>query len=448
MKCFLCQSSKNSKCDDENQKRNCTCSIKAKCAECVQKEQKKQLVLQNKYKEQTQLMAGLNKTLQSKQSEYRKIDQIHNKIKEELRIEEEQLMEDFEIERSDPDTKLVVVLGNTGDGKSTFCNRIKCDTSKFGNKSVFVTSHEPQACTKKHFKSTTTINSTQITVVDTPGFYDPAGEDHDRRHGNMLCKYLKGCGGVNAFVLVRNSTNIRYDSSFQEMLKAYQNMFGNDFFNRLIIIATRVDYNNEAYLTMKQDISMKTAICKQFKVNDIPVIPMGIDNYKDAISTFATMIPTDKLECHNISSPINELYSKISLIEKQVEEKKNEINLIQMEIDTTQQQFETDKSLKFCRYIEKIDAFLMQKIGKLYCQATKNELKQFNWYKDNGYDWIDAFLQQTTGEKPSRVHRPKQRAEARRPSRGENREMDGRASAVGRQRVGEKPAEGERPSNG
>merc|ERR1712110_18000 len=103
----------------------------------------------------------------------------------------------------------------------------------------------------------------------------------------MLCKYLKGCGGINAFILVRNSTNLRFDLSFQQMLKSYSKMFGANFFDRLIIIASRCDQNNDTFEDMNIAKSMKESLIE-----------------------LAHSIPSPKFECEDICSPINELYSK------------------------------------------------------------------------------------------------------------------------------------------
>jgi len=143
-------------------------------------------------------------------------------------------------------------------------------------------------------------------VVDTPGFNDSFG--NDRTHSNRLCKYLRGCGGINAFVLVRNGANARFDAAFQAMLREYHAMFGNGFFTRLIIVATHI----EGFVKMQfQKKALSDDIRNLFRLNrDIPVIPIGFKGYLDSLLEMANVVPVDKQQFDRIKSPIEELKRK------------------------------------------------------------------------------------------------------------------------------------------
>eukprot|EP01084_Bolivina_argentea_P109218 195194_1 len=208
--------------------------------------------------------------------------------------------------------KVVIIIGNTGDGKSTFCNRLSGDQSKFGDKGPFQTSGLSDACTTTISYKKVSIDNNDICFVDTPGFNDGSG--NDRYHANNICKYLKGCGGINSFVLIRNSTNCRFDGPFQALLKQYADIFGAEcFFSHLIVIATRVDCNNEQFIKYKQAESLQKNIMalaqQKYNINNlnmsaIKVIPIGLENYKISICEFANNIPTVKFECDAIKSPL------------------------------------------------------------------------------------------------------------------------------------------------
>ena len=89
------------------------------------------------------------------------------------------------------------------------------------------------------------------------------------QHSNRLCAYLKGCGGINAFVLVRNGANVRFDQAFQNMLKQYHEMFGQKFFERLIIVATRIEYVTKTqYEQNNQEKVLREDICNLFNLRD------------------------------------------------------------------------------------------------------------------------------------------------------------------------------------
>ena len=67
-------------------------------------------------------------------------------------------------------------------------------------------------------------------------------DNDDIHHANNLSLFLCGTSGVNAFILVKNGTNIRLRSSLQSMIESYQNTFGiEDFWSHLIIIFTNIE---------------------------------------------------------------------------------------------------------------------------------------------------------------------------------------------------------------
>ena len=47
-------------------------------------------------------------------------------------------------------------------------------------------------------------------------------------HKNLVVRYLKGCGGINGFVMVISNRD-RMDGSIQQMLTEYETLFGYEF---------------------------------------------------------------------------------------------------------------------------------------------------------------------------------------------------------------------------
>merc|ERR1712013_584729 len=151
------------------------------------------------------------------------------------------------------------------------------------------------------------------------GFNDSTGRD--REHCNRLCAYLKGCGGINAFVLVRNGANVRFDMSFQEMLTQYQDMFGDQFFESLIIVVTRIEgFIKKNYEKNNQEEVMRRDICEKFELGNlkIPVIPIGFEDYDDSLRAFVKAIPSKRREIEAIKSPIDDLKAQHATLQKKM----------------------------------------------------------------------------------------------------------------------------------
>eukprot|EP01083_Nonionella_stella_P085010 235417_1 len=284
----------------------------------------------------TRTINALSTQLQQKQSVF---DAKHSELMDiarQIAVEEKEI-EAFRMERSDNSNKIMITLGATGGGKSTFCNRMWGDTSLFGDdeKSPCATSGDSKSCTQDNCKLVVQIGSERITMIDTPGFGDSFGRD--RQHGNRLCAYLKGCGGINAFVLVRNGTQPRFDQAFQEMLKQYHEMFGEMFFKRLIIVATRIDsrINKMQFDRNKTDRTLRSDICAMFNLNEeIPVIPIGLQSYEDSIAKLVDTLPDDKWTPRHIKSPIDGLKARHSAVQSQENTLRQQMSEVQVQINT------------------------------------------------------------------------------------------------------------------
>jgi len=251
--------------------------------------------------------ATLAAQLQAKEGEHNAVHDRVMALATQIAMEEKEI-ESFRVEREDDSTKVIVTLGMTGGGKSTLCNRLKGDQSTFGNQGGCPTSGDGRSCTQNNAKVVVQIGQRRVTVVDTPGFGDSGGRD--RQHSNRLCTYLKGCGGINAFVLVRNGANVRFDQAFQGMLRQYHQMFGRGFFERLIIVATRIEgFTKMQYEQNNQETVLRQDICNLFDLNNlvIPVIPIGFEQYGESIEALVNAVPSDRQQFEQVKSPIDEL---------------------------------------------------------------------------------------------------------------------------------------------
>eukprot|EP01084_Bolivina_argentea_P033934 62751_1 len=259
------------------------------------------------------------------------ISNINNQI-----VTEEKAIYKFSVERSDKSNRIIVLIGNTGDGKSTLANRLCCDVSVLANNGPFETSNANQSCTLKMQK----YNKNKLCVIDCPGWND--GNGNDNAHTNNLCAFLRGSGGINAFIVVRNATNCRFDANFQRKLQGLGYVFGDAFWKNLIIVLTHVDKgmremqfaNGNKTKQMKEDVSK---LCNGLNKN-VAVIPIGLDNYSGKLKMIMNNVSYNRFMCDNIRSPIDDLKAKKNTLINKQTGIQHRINVIKNNINNVDRQ--------------------------------------------------------------------------------------------------------------
>ena len=128
----------------------------------------------------------------------------------------------------------ILVLGKTGNGKSTLCNYILgYEKNKFNiSNSADRCTTNVQGCISKKFPD--------IFMIDTPGLDDPHGED--QKIINEIREQLKTnhCQGIKAIILLVNLNDTRLSSDDQRIISIYAKMFPNrDFWQHVGIVFTK-----------------------------------------------------------------------------------------------------------------------------------------------------------------------------------------------------------------
>merc|ERR1719229_1370358 len=121
------------------------------------------------------------------------------------------------------------------------------------------------------------------------------------------------------------------------MLKQYHKMFGDMFFENLIIVATGVDskINKVKFEKFKQTESMQNDIKTKFDLDtDISVICIGYECYEDSITSLVKVISDKRVECKDIKSPIDELKQKRLRMKCDNDTLTNEVERIKREISS------------------------------------------------------------------------------------------------------------------
>eukprot|EP00483_Globobulimina_turgida_P000019 UN00019 len=129
---------------------------------------------------------------------------------------------------------------------------------------------------------------------------------------------MRGSKGINAFIVVRNATNCRFDANFKDKLRYLGYVFGDVFWTHLIVVLTHVDKgivatqfaNSNKTKEMQDDVSK---LCNGLN-KTVAVIPIGLDNYNGKLKMIVDAIPQNRFICTHIKSPIDDLRSKRSVL--------------------------------------------------------------------------------------------------------------------------------------
>jgi hypothetical protein len=133
---------------------------------------------------------------------------------------------------------VVIVIGQTGAGKSEFGN------AYLQNSNSFFASDGPDAATIETHAKCETIDGVTRYFIDTQGLDDTQGVDN--AHVQQMVSFLKAWEkGVNAIAIVINGQHPRFDAGTQKLIKIIHVFFNNPkFWNNVCIVFTK-NYRDE-----------------------------------------------------------------------------------------------------------------------------------------------------------------------------------------------------------
>merc|ERR1712215_424750 len=129
----------------------------------------------------------------------------------------------------------IVIVGATGSGKSSLANAfLGCDPRK--NDCMFTVCDEMDSCTKETSYGTGLWlgSGKNMTVVDTPGFGDSDNED-EALIEEMMDVLANKLVHADTLLLLVNGQTTRFTAGLQTMLKRMTLMFGQDWWDYVVV---------------------------------------------------------------------------------------------------------------------------------------------------------------------------------------------------------------------
>ena len=149
------------------------------------------------------------------------------------------------------DVSSIIVLGETGTGKSSFCNNLclqpKCQVGEGLNSET----EKVQGIKCEGIYD-------DIFIIDTPGLNDSNGQEQDILNINLMNEYIRQNPRIKGIIILLKFTDNRLTGSVKQSLKAFAEMFPmNDFWSHVIFILSHFYANTQEEKQRRKEILLR-----------------------------------------------------------------------------------------------------------------------------------------------------------------------------------------------
>lgn len=141
-------------------------------------------------------------------------------------------------------TTSIITLGETGSGKSSFCNTLFTSQQ-------FLVGHSLDSQTEKVEGKYGEGEYKDIFIIDTPGLNDSEGEQKDKDNIKEMKDYIKKNPRIKGILMVFNFNDNRIKGSVKESIKIFYDFFPMpNFWEHVILLFSHYDTKNEEKINL------------------------------------------------------------------------------------------------------------------------------------------------------------------------------------------------------
>eukprot|EP01083_Nonionella_stella_P016663 46560_1 len=302
-------------------------------------------------------------------------------------------------------SRVVMVIGPTGFGKSLIANRLlgnehdiddimeskECDfTVAEGGNTKSVTNKLNKKSKIVHITAgKNKEDSFVLSVVDTPGAFDSNSIDDD--YNNMMAHYFRACGGINVFAIFFRFS-FKITNKYKELLKQYAAFFGDGLWKHCAVFITYCDKYiqkrvTKGLKTTKNQIHSFLKEISNGQCDGVPIFTFGEDNFKESTFEFLASLVDErntfynKYKCKNNQSPIDVLYRELEGEVKQHKKLVDELHDISEKAKEAKDKVNFDKWTTLANKLQADEELRNEALNALQNVAETSEFAtERKWY--------------------------------------------------------------------